>query len=716
MTLYLDTETRSETPIKAGTYRYCEDAFVDIITWALDDGPVQCWDATDGSPFPIHLSDELQNPSQTIICHNAMFDRNIIYYAAGIWVPIHRWRCTMTRAHSHALPGSLDKLCEILKVPQDQAKLKTGRDLMLLFCKPRPKNSVLRWATRETHPQQRAEYLEYAKHDILAMREIDKRLPTWNMARDYPADGEPWTGAHKELALWHRDQEINDRGFLIDMDLARAALRATGKAQASLKARCQDATGYDAETGEGVAVATQRDKMLEFILLEHGIELPDMKSSTLERRMNDPDLPDGLRDLLSIRLQACSTSTGKYKSLLKAVNDDGRLRGTIQFAGAGRTRRDAGRTFQPQNLPSKNLLEAEEIEPGIEALKLGCEDMLYDNVMQLLASTIRGCIIAPPGKKLVIADLANIEGRMLAWMGGEGWKLQAFRDFDTILGYDDKGEAIRKGEDLYKIAYAKSFGVLAESVTKPQRQIGKVQELALGYAGGVGAFITFALAYDIDLERLAEEAYPGIPSDVLFEAEGFYDWTVKKRRSTFGLSRRAFVVCDAFKRLWRAAHPGVVSFWRDFNDGCVSATKNPGETFRVRGNAIRRDKNWLRVLMPSGRYLCYPSPQLDDKGALSYMGVNTYTKKWQRIQTHGGKLAENEAQSMSRDVLFDNLPRIEAAGYGIILRVHDEVVTEAPDSPEFGVEHLSSLLSTNHDWCPDLPLAAAGFEAKRYGK
>jgi DNA polymerase len=191
---------------------------------------------------------------------------------------------------------------------------------------------------------------------------------------------------------------------------------------------------------------------------------------------------------------------------------------------------------------------------------------------------------------------------------------------------------------------------------------------------------------------------------------------LKKKLSTYGLSKKAFVVCDSFKRLWREAHPATVKLWHRLEDGCRAAISNPGETFTAGKFKIRRDGAWLRILMPSGRYMCYPSPEVDEKGGLSYMGINQYTKQWQRIKTYSGKLTENLCQSLSRDVLYDSMPYIEAAGYEICLHVHDELITETPDIEEFSAEHLSQLMADNPPWAEGLPLAAAGFESRRYKK
>lgn len=683
MKLWLDTETYSETPIKFGTYRYTGDCKVMILAYAVDDGPVKVLDLIDGDSlddflFYLDLADE-------VIAHNAMFDRNALRFGCGIDIPIERWRCTMVRALSHSLPGSLDKLCEILNINQDKAKHKAGKELVMLFCKPRPKTAKVRRATRATHPIEWERFLAYAGNDIEAMREVSRKMPEWN-----------YRGS--ELQLWQLDQRINDRGFAVDIELAQSAIRTIDAEQSRL------AGAAWAHSDGALNAATQRDAMLEHILAEYSISLPDLRGSTLERRLNDPDIPDPLKELLAIRMQASTTSTSKYKALINGATD-GRMRGTLQFNGAGRTGRWAGRTFQPQNLPRPPRGFDEDVqEQTVEAIKTDTIDLVVDNVMEATSACLRGCIIAPPGKKLVVADLSNIEGRMLAWLAGEKWKLQAFRAYDN-------GE----GADLYNLAYAKAFGIPVEKVTKDQRQVGKVMELAFGYEGGVGAWVTFAAAYGIDLEELGAMAYDTIPGQILHEAGRFYDWTVEQKRTTFSLSRTAFVVCDSFKRLWREAHPQVSSFWKELEHACADAVSNPGTTYDCRKLKIRRDGAWLRIGLPSGRALCYPQPKLED-GKLSYMGVNQYTRQWSRIKTYGGKLAENVTQAASRDLLAGSMPEIESRGYEIVLTVHDEIITEAVDAPLWNVNDLAFWMSEPPAWAPDIPLAAAGFECHRYRK
>lgn len=724
--LDLDLETFSEVPIANGTHRYAEKAEVMLFAWGIDGGPVSVVDEANGEKRPAELREALADPRVLVRAHNSFFDRTVLNYT-GTHIALPRWRDTMVQALAHSMPGSLGTLCEILGVDADNAKDKEGRALVMLFCKPRPKSMKLRRATKQTHPAEWDQFIHYAGNDILAMREVAAKLPTWNYRGE-------------ELALWHLDQQINDRGFAVDMDLVHAAIRGVDRAQKILAARTQELTD-----GE-VKAATQRDAMLRHILAAYGVDLPDMTKSTLERRINDESLPWALRELLAVRLDSSTTSTSKYKTLLKATSADGRLRGTLQFDGASRTGRWAGRMFQPQNLPRPSLPQSA-IDLGIEALKADCEDIVAPNVMALTSSCIRGAIVAPEGKKLVVADLSNIEGRMLAWLAGEEWKLQAFRDFDSCKGLDGrwysgnemrdavfaknpialeldkKGDPTRRGHDLYALAYAKAFGITAEMVMENKkhgdgsmRQIGKVMELALGYEGGVGAFITFAAAYGIDLEALADQAVDGIPADIMAEAREMLAWTRKKKRSTFGLSDRAFLVCESFKRLWRYAHPNIAAFWKELGDGARKAIQQPGVVVTVRKLKLQRKGAWLKIQLPSGRLLCYPSPAVDQSGQITYMGVNQYSRKWCRLKTYGGKLAENATQAASRDVISCNMPKVEAAGYEILLTVHDEDITETPDTEEFSADHLAALMSTNPEWCPDLPLAAAGFEAYRYKK
>jgi DNA polymerase len=690
MILWGDTETYSEADLKTvGTHAYAEHPSTRVIVWqwAVDDGEPVVEDLSDGAPPSARSLDLLNDPSVTLVFHNSMFDRTLLRHCWRIDVPVERWQDTMIKAMAHGLPGSLDKIGQIVGLDADQAKDKRGRELIQLFCKPRPKNSTIRRATRETHPKEWAEFLEYSRQDIVAMRAIDQRLPSWN-----------FRAGHPELALWHLDQRVNDRGVAVDVALAGAAIDAVAREQKRLKAQVTE------ETDGLVTNASQRDNLLAYICAEYGVDLPDMKADTLKRRVEDPNLPEGVRLLLSIRLEATKTSTAKYKALVNAVSADGRLRNTLQFAGAQRTARWAGRIFQPQNMPRPDMKQPD-IDQGIDALKAGCAELFFPNVMRLTANTVRGCIVAPPGKKLVIADLSNIEGRGLAYLAGERWKLKAFAEFDQGTG-----------EDLYKVAYGRSFNIDPKDAVGQKRQIGKVMELGLGYEGGVAAFLTFAAVYNMDLQELAKAVWATASRESLEDALGMWKWASGKKR-TLGLTQEVYVACEVLKRAWRDAHPMTTALWHAAGDSVRAAIKNPGETFPIGQHLkARRDGAWLRIRLPSGRYLCYINPGVDDDGQITYFGVNQYSRQWGRIKTYGGKIIENCTQAFARDVLAYNMPAIEQAGYEIVLSVHDELLTETPDEERYSAGQLGRMMATAPAWAAGIPLAAAGFETYRYRK
>lgn len=688
---FLDLETFSAIPLKNGTFKYSEQSEILLFAYALEDEEVRVWDITSDDQMPGDLYKILYSEDIELWFHNVQFDRTIFessVFGGSSWPVINpnRWRCTMTQAMCHGLPGSLDKLCEIFKLDADVAKDKRGKQLINMFCKPQPEKQKIRRKTRKTHPAEWAEFVDYAKSDIRAMRVLIDKMPKWN----YP-------NHEFELKLWQMSNEMNREGVHVDLELAAKAIEATDLEQTKLGRQISETTNGEVER------ATQRDKLLEFILKEHGISLPDMKGATLERLLGT-DLPAGVRELLNIRLAASTSSVSKYKRVMDSTNNDGYLRGLIQFSGAGRTGRDAGRLFQPQNL-MRPTLKNKEIENGIDAIKAGCVDLVTGNVMELCANAMRGVIIAPPGSKLVVADLSNIEGRVIAWLAGEDWKLQAFRDFD-------KGE----GPDLYCASYGKAFGVDPSEIGKDdiRRQVGKTLELACGFGGGVGSFLTFATAFNLDLAKLTSGL--SLPADVEKECEKFWDWSIDTERSTYGLPKEVFVACDGLKRLWRRAHPNIVSLWARAQHNFEAATDNPDIVLKVGHCSFLRKGNWLRIILPSGRSLSYPSPRIDDKGKLSFMGINQFNRKWQRVNTYGGKTVENMTQAVARDAFKATYLDIVAAGYSLRLPVHDENITYAPDDARYNAFNLSGIMAMKIAWAEGLPLAAAGFEALRYRK
>jgi DNA polymerase bacteriophage-type len=685
MNLFIDTETFSPVPIDRGLARYATQVEVMIVTWAIDDGPVHTWDVMATSQVPPAFITAV-GTCDRILAHNAQFDRTVLE-AQHWWTDTLRltpakfdWYCTMAMCFRHGLPGGLDKLSTIFRLPADKMK-KEGRALIQLFCKPQKGGER---ATRHTHPKEWKEFLTYAGDDIHAMREVYRKCPKWN---DTP----------RELALWDLDQKINARGIAVDLDFAAAALRATTAEQKRLAQRTQELTN------DTVMRATQRDRLLAFLFVEHGVTLPDLKADTVERRLNDPELPEYVKELLRLRQAASKSSTSKYKRLLE-MQVAGRLMYLLQYCGAYRTGRWGGRNFQPQNLKRPSL-KFEEILLAISAVLEGCEDVILDDIMEAMSSAVRSVLIASPGKKLVVSDYSNIEGRDLAWIAGERWKLDAFAAFD-------RGE----GPDLYKVAYGRAFNVDPTTVGDDslERQIGKVMELALGYQGGVAAFIAMAVTYGIDLQEMADRARPTIPKHVLLDAEGMWEWATRKGR-TLGLEQGVFVVCEALKRLWRDAHPETVALWETVENAARSAIANPGHEFHAGRLTFDRKGAWLRMRLPSGRYLLYPNPKVEGQ-QIEFAAWNVYTKSWRHEPTYGGKLVENACQAVARDIMVDGMFEAEAAGYATVLTVHDELVTEVPNPGAYSAKELSAILASESNWTAGLPLAAKGFETQRYRK
>jgi DNA polymerase len=660
MILFHDLETFSEVPINNGTYRYAEGAEIMLESWAIDDGPVHIVDRTAGELGPLDMFDP--DDFEYIVYHGGngpTFDR-VVQDALGIHIPAEKVWDTAVQARSHGLPGGLDKLCQIYKL-SDELQKKDGKKLIQLFCKPRPKNIKLRRATRASHPIEWSRFKDYAGGDIPPMRWLFNNLPRWN----YPT---------REHDLWCLDQRINERGFQVDVALAESAI-----AMMADEKRITDAQTQELTEGR-LRSTTQRVKLLKELLIEYGVALPDTTGDTIERRLEDEDLPEAVKDLLRQTLLTSATSTAKYSKIMKAMSHDHRMRGSLLFCGAPRTKRWSGKIFQPQNLPRPDM-DVDQVEREIGWLVEGKLQHIMEPV-RLSWNALRGLIIAAPGKKLVQADLSGIEARVLPWLAGENWKLEAFRRYDAGIG-----------PDQYKATAARLLDKHADDITSKERQShGKVVELACGYGGAAGAFAQFAALYRVEMSD----------DEVAAAVRG-----------------------------WRDAHPAIADWdmglWKQLDDAARLAIQNPGAWYTA-GDYIKfkRYHDWLVMRLPSGGFLSYAHPRIIPdprpgrfKGnpTISFMGIDNYTRRWTRLYTYGGKLSADATQATARELLAHNMPLIEEAGYPIILQVHDEVLTETPDDPTYNVDHLVDLITTRPDWIDDkLPLAAGGFEAKRYRK
>jgi DNA polymerase bacteriophage-type len=690
--LYIDTETYSTVPIDRGLSLYVPACELLMVQWALDDGPVIVWDMTASRPpewdtFCAALSD----PAYVKVFHNSAFDRRVLTRHAAP-VPVEQIHDTMVQARSHALPGDLAGLCAVLGVPLDRAKSKADRELMLFFSKPGKDGRH----TRETHPAKWREFLGYGGRDVEAMRECHRRLPAWN----YTYDSAEWRA-------WVQSERINDRGMPVDRRYVVQAIELAHNRQEELADEAAQATdNYLGSTN-------QRALLLEYLAVELGVTLGDLTASSIERALNSGELPAEACSLLTNRLQTASVSVAKYKRVLTLLPPDDRLYGAYEFCGAGRTGRWSAKGFQPHNMPRPDMSVAAIME-FVTATRNGIADLIYPDwlLMRMLSNGVRGMVQAKPGHKLAVADLSNIEGRKAAWLAGEAWKLAAFSAYDQGTG-----------PDLYRLAYARAFGVPPEEAGGMRRQIGKVLELSMGYQGGVGAFVNMAANYGVDLDELAAFAGPLIPPAVWQAAMRAWEWAVRKHR-TYGLSQYVWLVCDSLKRLWRAAHPAIVAIWELLESTIREVIAAPADEWRTCGThlTIGRVGHWLLVRLPSGRFLCYPNAHLvaDSEAiggdVIAYWGVHPFTHQWREIRSHGGKFFENICQASAADNLRVGIEAADNAGYPVVLHSHDELVCEVPDMGAYSGDSLAQLLCTRRDWMNGLPLAAKGYDTYIYGK
>lgn len=730
--LYLDFETFSEADLKkVGSYAYAEHPSTEVLicTYAFDDEPVQVWDCTDGSDMPGDLHRALRrlvkpNSRIKMVWHNgSMFDRLIMKHCWGFDIPVSNTIDTMIWAFRHALPGSLDALCEVLSVSADNAKDKRGKALIQRFSKPTPKNYKIRRYTAETHPDEWALFIKYAVSDVTAMREVLHKLPRWG-------------NSEFEDRVLELDQLINDRGFKVDVALAEAAIEAVEKHKAQLQEEAQRKYGGS---------LTGKDFLPILRELTPAHRIHNAQKSTLNDLLADDDLPDDARTIIEMRLGAASTASTKYNPLLLGRSSDDRRRGCLQYGGAKRTLRWAGKGFQPQNL-ARGYYHDDELDKGISALLKGRAHRRFD-VAKLTASTVRSCIIPEAGHKFVVADYSNVEGRGLAWLAGEETALDTFR----------------AGLDIYCVTAGKMFGMDPDDIKKnfkEIRQIGKACELGLGYEGGVGAFVTFAKNLGLDLIEMAKTMDGTFPDHIWAATARGYEWAriqeakrpphpgEKDDRPSYILDKKVWRTCDAIKRMWRESHPETVAFWRDLKDGILAAVRNPGREFWA-GAHLRRNGErairiwrtvefdssgrkvpgwWLCMELPSGRILSYPgigvsvTKETDEDGRVNtnvrikYQGENQLTRQWTTLYTHGGKACENIVQALCRDLLAYAMINVEGGGYPIVLSVHDELVCETPDTAEYTVAELERLMCTLPEWAEGFPLVAEGSEMYRYAK
>lgn len=696
---HIDFETRSTVDLKkSGVYRYAEHPTTGVwcLSWALESGPYGRWSPGDEDPLELLAHVEAGG---RVVAHNAGFERTIWNWVirqriAPHWpeLKIEQQDCTMARGLALALPADLDRLSKVLKTPVQ--KDKEGHALMMRMCKPRrteADGTVVWWE----EPEKIARLGAYCDQDVATEGFIDRSIPALS---------------DEERRVWELDQHINDRGVAVDITSIDRALAVVTEA---LK-RADDRMWW--LTDGAVKKCSEAAKLVKWID-DRGIPCTSVAKGEIEEIvLSSSVMGDELvEEAIRLRRASAKTSTAKFKAMLNSVCSDGRVRGSLAYHGAT-TGRWAGRIMQPQNFLRVDADSLPDVYYVLDLLGsarsprelVDAIDMLVGPPLEALARCMRAMLLSAPGKKFVSGDFSNIEGRAAAWIADENWKLEAFRAYD-------RGE----GHDLYKLSYARSFGLPIESVGKPERQIGKVQELALGFQGSVGAYINMAANYFIKPAQIAQVAKAAIPGDEWHRIASTYSDDMSR-----GLDQETWTGVKAVVNAWRAAHPNIVQSWWDLQDAAVAAVGSPGLKVPVLNNRViyLAANGFLYCRLPSGRVISYAVPRLirtevDEivRIQVEFEAIDSYTKRWMPRVLYGGMQFNNVVQGLARDKLTASMFRIEAAGYPIVLTVHDENLSEVDEA--FGsADEYQAIMGRADAWCADLPVAVTAWEDHRYVK
>lgn len=732
---FTDTETFSEVPISAGTDLYTRAAECMIVTYAIDEAPTKIWQPWEpcGDDMPLDLQECIADPATLFVAHKAEFDFNIYERALRIETDRRRWRCTMAQAYAHGLPGSIETLGAVLGLPIDQQKLVDDKALIHTFCE-RQKSGRRIWPTDA--PVEWERFCRYAIRDTDALREIYRRLPKHN-----------YLGLN--LRWWYLNQLENERGFGFDAPLAndtREFLR-LAKAQTDLV--------ISGATGGAVRAATQRAKLLAYLQNKYGLGITNLRASEVRDWLESDDLHPEVRFLLETRLEASKSSGSKYTRGLNTVGPGSRIRWAIQWSGAGRTGRNSGRGFQPHNMPRPMVNVRQEsgpkkgqvllvpvkakwiddvILPGIRNHDALSCDIVYGGPHEAAALALRHVITAAPNNELTVADWKNIESRVLAWIAGEAWKIAAYEA-------NDRGE----GADLYKLLFSQFFGTDIATVNDTERQAGKVCELAFGFGGGVGALVTMAATYQIDLEPLADIVLPRASKERLAKAERAWRRAFLENND-YDLEADIYMACDILKQGYRESNERIDQLKNDLGDAVKKAVRMPGaEGASLVGKCkVWSTKSALMIELPSGRRLTYWSPRIEygvridpETGYAMETEFITYWtargKQWRKESSWPGLFVENIVQAIANDVLrwsavsvhddaltmpavveyLATLPKWERTP--LAMDVHDELALDLPTGMYPG-ERLAAQCTKGFTWSVGLPLAVDWWVYPRYGK
>ena len=656
--LGIDIETFSSVDIKNGAYAYSEAPDFEILLIAYkfsDEDKVKLIDLTDDPEELENLRfwDALTDPEVVKTAYNANFERTCLARHTGKAMPPEQWRCTMVLAVQLGLPRSLAAVGPALGLTEEEQKKKTGAALIQYFCKPCKPTRTNGQRTKNTRlhaPEKWELFKEYNIQDVVTEQTILKRL------RDFRPD-------QSEQDLWTLDQEINDRGVLLDIPMAGSIVEFDTERSADLLAEAQQITGLSNPNSLA---------QLKPWLADNGLATDTLRKDDVAAMLADPSLHANVRRVLEIRQTLSKTSVKKYQTMLDIAGEDDRARGIMQFYG-GHTGRWAGRSLQPQNL-ARNTMPDDELDVAREFVKMGdfeSLEMIFGEPAPIFSQLVRTAFIPSPGNRFIVSDFSAIEARVIAWIAGEEWRLEVFRNDGDIY--------CESASHIYHVP------VVKHGINGELRQRGKVAELALGYGGAVGA-----------MKQM--DTSGSVPED---EMQG--------------------IVTQ-----WRAESPKIVRMWRDCQDAAVSV---------IRGNQPKRVLRSLQgtefyvklvdgtpvlfIQLPSGRPIAYWDPKVMDTEMgprITYMTQNQTTRKWERCETYGGKLTENIVQSVARDCLAEKMKLLESMGYLIVFHVHDELILDVPREDKEAAALVDRIMGEPIDWAPGLPLKGGTYECDFYRK
>ncbi len=641
-TLAIDIETYSDVSLPdCGVHRYAASEQFEILLFAysLNDEPTKIIDLASGEKMPDEIMKMLTDDSVIKTAYNAAFERNCINRFFGLSLKPEGWRCTLVQASMLSLPLSLEGVGEALNL--DKKKMSEGKELIRFFCMPCKPTKSNGGRTRNL-PSDEPEKWELFK--TYCIRDVDVEKQIRNKLAKFPIPD-------REQKLYCMDQRINDRGIMVDQELIGHAVACDLLYKETVTKKAYEISGL--ENPNSIS-------QLKDWLNEKGIEVDSLAKTAVEELVENTQ--GDVAEMMKLRLAMSKTSVKKYEAMERSVCPDGRVHGLLQFYGANRTGRWAGRLVQIHNLPQNHMEDLELARSIVKEGRYDLVELLYDSTPDVLSELIRTAFVARPGCRFIVSDFSAIEARVMGYLAGEGWVMEEFRGAGKI----------------YEQTASKMFHIPIKEITKgsPYRARGKVASLACQYGGAEGALISMGA-----LNFVEEEELKGLVQS------------------------------------WRTANPHIVNYWYEIDRAVKAAVKKRKMT-TVGRVTVYYQSGMLKIALPSGRVLSYVRPRMTvnrfGSESVSYEGVGT-NRKWTRIESYGAKFCENIVQATARDVLAEAMLRLEKKGFDIVCHIHDEVVLEVPEGTS-SVEEVNEIMAVCPDWCAGLPLKAAGFESPFYKK